>query len=201
MVGLIVSIIALTVGPVIYILVRHHKEKIVWINGVVIASLAFVIIDHASGEHAKNIGISTALAFVIGLGLPFLFEIAAKYGLAYYIERQTHKSILIFVAVMLCFHAIADGIALRSGGIELTAAISLHRLPVGAALWSLMKENYLRIISFLGIAFSTVLGFYFIEIVVLDESIILMIEAFVIGSLTHVLFFSHGDHNEDHARL
>jgi len=92
-------------------------------------------------------------------------------------------------------HAIVDGVALLpASGTGLAHAVILHRIPVGMALWWAVKPSFGTAIAatmFVLIILATAAGYFVGESAVqmAETKSIAMLQAFVAGSLIHVVLF------------
>ncbi len=103
--------------------------------------------------------------------------------------------IVAIAGVGLILHAVIDGLALLpEGGTGLAYAIILHRVPVGMALWWVVRPNLgtpVTVAIFLMIALATAAGYWVGDTVVqlAETQTLAFLQAFVSGSLLHVIFF------------
>lgn len=191
MLALSASILALVIGPTVYHLARNNQKLIKIIN-IVVSLLILLMVSLEITKH-DHVEFAVICSFIVGVLFPFIMErICSSYQLSKrHVRHQIHEALLIFAAAGLCFHALADGIALREGSGELKAAVILHRIPVGAALWYSAKRIIVRANVFFSLALFTIIGYNIVKIVVVEAEFLHILEAYVMGSLLHVLFFSH----------
>ena len=97
----------------------------------------------------------------------------------------------------LGLHAFLEGAALTPEGTSVTAAVVLHRMPVGLVIWWMLRPRHGFAAGALGIAgigVATVAG-YAAGAELLHGSGVELYQAFVGGSLLHVVFHqSRHDH-------
>ena len=125
-------------------------------------------------------------------------------------EWTIHRVTLALGVVGLFLHNISDGAALaaaamagNNSGLALEAAVILHRLPMGLAVWWLVSADFgnrLAILSLALMAIATLAGFYAGEAVLgaLDEAARAWFIAFVAGSLAHLAVHRLGGDHHDH---
>ena len=95
-------------------------------------------------------------------------------------------------------HAVIDGVALLpENGSALAYAIALHRIPVGMAIWCIARPNFgipATAVLFALVILSTVTGFFIGPSLfdLADTRTLALLQAFISGSLIHVVLFRHG---------
>ena len=96
-----------------------------------------------------------------------------------------------------------EGVALAPEGAVVTAPVILHRIPVGLAIWWILRPRHGFVGGLLGIGFiaaATVVGYALGGEVVGDGEGIGLYQAFVGGSLVHVVFHqARHDHRHERA--
>lgn len=203
--NLILSILALLLGPVIYAFGRRNHATRHILDGFIFITIAGIICVDIIPE-ALTIGGTLAFVFLV-LGIAFPVVIERGFHGAFH---MAHKLVLIIAALGLVVHAIIDGIALlptQSG--NLAHAIILHRLPVGMAIWWSLRPNLglpVAVAAFATISVATaasyMLGGPMVELA--EARSISFVQAFVAGSLIHVVAFGvthdHGGHIEPVAK-
>lgn len=212
---LVLSIIALLLGPFIYAWGRKRPTARQMLDGFVFITIAGIVCAHIVPD-AIGTGGWLAVGFLaFGLVFPVILE-----RQFHHLMHQAHGLILVLAALGLAVHAMVDGIALLPmevtgshdqnrawGGMaglqgrELAIGVILHRLPVGMAIWWSLRPQlgapvalgiFALIIAFSAAAY--VLGG---PVVALTETRgMACFQAFVAGSLVHVVAFgvSH-DHS------
>jgi hypothetical protein len=188
---------ALLLGPIIYAAAGEHRLSRRLLDALIVLSIGFIIVVHivpAALEHGGNLAI---LIIILGLAFPMALERLFREA-----SDTAHLVIVAIAAVGLLTHALIDGVALLPGsGTGLAHAIVLHRLPVGMALWWAIKSNFgikASIIVFALFILATAAGYLAGEsiIEVADMRTIAMFQAFVAGSLIHVLIFGVKHHHD-----
>lgn len=211
---LILSIAVLLLGPLLFVLIRRYELAFWGMDGFVLASVGGLMFLHILPPTFEAAGVGAVIALLAGMVIPMLSESAQGT-----VARRT-DAIFFWVAVAgLMAHAIMDGITLRAQthaevSFALALAVILHRLPVALLVWWLLRPQYGKRIasaSLLVIAVMTLLGFAIEEQLhgVLDGIGFAMMQAFVAGSLLHVLTHhtpestldhsdAQGDHDHEH---
>lgn len=197
---LLLSIVALFVGPLLYLWLRRGgfaaKAFDSVIIAVLIALMAFLLIPESWTELGY---LSVALMFT-GYLLPGLLESLIRKA-----AHTLHLISLLLALAGLALHAILDGAALTAGhsdtGNGLSLAIVLHRFGVGLMLWLMVqpvfgKRAAFAILGFVGLA--TVGGWVLSETVLglKSDHAMSVIQALVIGMIVHSLV--HRSHGESH---
>ncbi len=193
---LILSIAALLLGPVIYTAGRGNRTVKRILDALILLTIAAIIAIHVVPEALQHGGALTVIVVAIGLAFPMLLE-----GLFRRATETAHLFIVALAAAGLLIHAVVDGVALlpEGGGTALAYAIVLHRLPVGMAIWCVVRPNFgtvTSIVTFTLVIAATTAG-YFVGATILELAetrTLAMLQAFISGSLIHVVLFRHG-HN------
>ncbi len=209
---LVASIAALIIGPVLLQLSHAGGRVFKVLEGfsfITIAGLlCFGILPQAIGVGGILAWFFAALGLIFPIGLERLFH-----GL----EKQVHLLILVLGMIGLAVHAGIDGIALATGadvqswqhaadheGSEyLSVAVVLHRFPLGLAVWYLLSPalgRWVAIAVLTAMAGSTAIGYVIgHELVsVLQGQGIAWFQAFVAGSILHVVIYEPGHHKHSH---
>lgn len=202
---LLVSLIALSVGPLLYRAFRQHQGVMRGLDGFVTIGVGGLVLFHVLPPSIAMGGL-TALVFMVGgMILPTAIE-RVQHGNI----RTAHTAALVLAFIALAVHAMIDGVALsqvQSGGAEalpVALAVVLHRIPVGLAVWILLRPSQGKAISagvLTLVVVGTLVGFFAGPSLVatLEGATFGWFQAFVAGSLLHVVFHAHEhDHSHDH---
>ncbi|MAF83183.1 MAG: hypothetical protein QGH93_07995 [Gammaproteobacteria bacterium] len=213
---LLASIVALILGPALFQFSRVGPRPFKILEGfsfiTITGLLCFGIMPQAIGAGGIFAWVFAALGLIFPVGLERLFH-----GL----EKQVHLLILSLGVVGLAVHAGIDGIALaagplvgvdaetwwhmghREGGEYLALAVILHRFPLGLAVWYLLSPALGRMVAvmvLMVLAGATVIGYLvgpnFVS--ALQGSGIAWFQAFVAGSILHVVIYEPGHHKHAH---
>ena len=187
---LALSIIALLLGPLIYAAGRknHIAQRI--FNAAILLAILVIIAVHIVPEALRHGGSTAVIVILIGLAFPILLERLFRKA-----TDTAHLVIVAIAALGLLIHAVVDGIALLpQSGNGLAYAIILHRIPVGMALWWAIQPNFGKtaaVTAFILVGIATAAGYFVGEsiIAVAEARSLAMLQAFVAGSLIHVVAF------------
>lgn len=199
--ALILSVLALYLGPAIHSVFKPKAGLLNFIDGFTLTVIAGLVLIHIIPDAFEDIGWASIAIVCFGLFFPSLLEKGY-----HKFAKQAHVYTLLIALIGLCAHAITDGLALISPNFPhnelassqnfLPFAIILHNLPVGLAVWWLIKPTYgnKRAVSMLLLmSASTVIGFFAGQALIgsLPHSLFGIFEAFVAGTLLHVFFHRH----------
>ncbi|PIE91301.1 MAG: hypothetical protein CR997_01610 [Acidobacteria bacterium] len=200
---LILSLLALATGPLIFHFIQGRLRWEKFIDGFIFVTISGLVFLHIMPEAIVNGGWLALLFGVLGLIGPSFGEKIFHHNV-----HQTHKIALILGVMGIFLHAGMDGATLslpgghHHGGEHthelLALAVILHRIPVSLTLWWLLKPEFGRnkavwMLVLIGIV--TVIG-YFTGPSLLHSSSLALFQAFVAGSLLHVVF--HQGHGKSH---
>ena len=189
---LIASILALLVGPAVYRLFHRRGAMLALLDGLIFVTITGLVLLFILPDSFDNGGWVTLPVAIAGLFGPTFFE-----GVSRQLAKRTHIMALVLGLSALVLHALIDGTALsQGGGAEgslLPLAVVIHRLPVGLTIWWLLRPGFgtRTAAAVLGlIAISTLTGFVFGPLLIggLSSQGIAWFQAFVAGSLLHVVF-------------
>ncbi|MBR9814935.1 hypothetical protein GYB61_13920 [bacterium] len=189
--ALIAGLIALLIGPIAYRALTRRGELAAALDGFIFVTIGALVLLEALPEAVAAGGMWAWAFLLVGLFGPTLLE-----RLIHRAARQTHLITLMIGGFGLVLHATADGAALGAGSAHnplLPLAVILHRLPVGLAVWWLLRPSFgvrtaaaMLALMLVG----TVLGFSFGPQMVgaVDTTAVAWFQAFVAGSILHVVF-------------
>ena len=187
---LILSIAALLLGPLIYAAARDNRWARGLLDALIVITIAVIIGVHIIPDAIRHGGTLAIILIVLGMIFPMLLERLFRQA-----TDAAHLVIVAIAAVGLLIHATVDGVALLPrSGTGLAYAIVLHRLPVGMALWWAIRPTFgktIAITAFALISLATAAGYFVGESIVemADAKTLAMLQAFVSGSLIHVVAF------------
>jgi len=188
--NLILSFAALLLGPLIYAAARKNTVAQRIFDALIVIAIAVIIAIHiipAAMQHGATLAITL---IALGLVFPMLLERLFRKA-----TDAAHLVIVAIAAIGLLIHAIVDGVALLpQSGTGLAYAIILHRLPVGMALWWAIRPSFGKVTAisaFVLIGLATAAGYFVGEsiVAVAEARTLAMLQAFVAGSLIHVVAF------------
>lgn len=201
---LVLSLVALLLGPFIYALGQARPNLRQVLDGFVFITIAGIVCVDII-PHAIEAGGFLAFAFLaVGLVFPVILERGFHDSVP-----QAHDFILLLAAFGLVLHAAIDGIALLPMGGDapllehkLALGVILHRLPIGMAIWWSVRPNFgtgVAVGTFLLLGAATAVAYSLGRPVIefAETASVAWFQAFVAGSLVHVVAFgiSH-DHSE-----
>lgn len=197
---LLLSIIALFIGPLLYIWLRRGglvaKAFDTAIVVVLLVLMTFVLIP----ESWHALGLVAVGLMLAGYLLPGLLERVIKKA-----AHTMHLISLLLALAGLALHAMLDGAALTIEHVDaansLSMAIVLHRFGMGLMLWMMVQPVFGRRWAFaiLGfVALATVAGYFLSETIVGMEDAYAMsiIQALIVGMIAHSLV--HRSHGTEH---
>ena len=188
------ALAAPVIGALLYGWLHHRPGAVRFLDGfmyfAVPALVAWQVVPHAWSEH----GILAILVIAVGFGTPALIE-RAPHALA----PQTDNLALLGGLSGLGLHALLEGAALSPGETSVSAAVVLHRIPVGLAIWWMLRPRHgfrAGALGIGGIVVATMVGYSAGAELLGDQgSGVELYQAFVGGSLLHVVFHqSRHDH-------
>lgn len=206
----LLSIAALLAGPFLYAYGRRRPAVKQLLDGFVMVAVAGIVCVNIIPEALEVGGFAALPALALGLAFPVLIE--------RWFDRAAHTAhlvVVILAAAGLTVHALIDGVALipqaaATGsvadprtyfGLEWSTGISplalgviLHRLPIGMALWWSVRPNFgvpVTIALFAMLIAATGLAYFQGDrvIALASTSGLALFQAFVAGSLVHVVAF------------
>ena len=97
------------------------------------ALVAWQVLPHAWAEY----GVLAILVLAAGMGTPALIE-RTSHALA----PHTDNLALVGGLSGIALHAFLEGAALTPNGASVTAAVILHRIPVGLVIWWMLRPRH-----------------------------------------------------------
>lgn len=201
---LILSVLALFVGPLLYQWLQQGGRAARTFDKAVVAGLigvVFLLLVPDSFHHLR--GWALLLIFA-GYLVPGLLEWAVRSAAVTF-----HRASLMLALLGLMLHALLDGAGLagstQAGENSLGVAIVLHRLGVGLIIWMLVQPLYGRLGGMsvlLGVAAATVTGFFMSQHVLplAGAGSFHVVQALIIGMIVHSLLHrGHGKPGHGHA--
>lgn len=210
--ALVLSIVALILGPFVYVLGQRWPNARQILDGFIFITIAGIVCVHIIPPAIHTGGALTFLFLGFGLVFPLIVERSFSQS-----HERAHVFIVILAAVGLAVHATIDGIALLPlgdlqsltrgpwdflFGNELAVSVILHRLPVGMAIWWSIRSGFgtsYAVAAFALIIAATAAAYFLGEPVasLAHTRGIAWFQAFVAGSLVHIVAFGVG---HDHAQ-
>ncbi|WP_110456834.1 metal transporter [Shewanella algidipiscicola] len=200
---LVASCIALLLGPLFYRFFTTGTGLQKGLDGFIFVSLGGLVLIHILPELLEHGGFLAIVFVIIGLWGPTLSE-----RLFHRYSEVTHNLTLTLGITGLLLHTMTDGgamvLAQQEGNSALLAlGVILHRLPVGLAIWWLLKPQVgsrwaMAVLA--SMMLLTGVGYFAGEQLLnhlsLDNTVYL--QAFVTGSILHVVLHQpHGNNISD----
>jgi uncharacterized protein len=213
------STAALLLGPLIY---AWGRSRPVWkqlLDGFVVVAIAGIVCVNIIPVALDLGGWLALLALAAGLSFPVVIE-----KLFHRSMHRAHGFVVVLAAIGLVLHAVIDGLALLPalqehlslptwrataagtmslGDNPLALGVIVHRIPVGMALWWSVRPQFglaVAMLSFALLIAATGLAYVFGSAVVdvATTQSLALFQAFVAGSLVHVVTFgvSHRHHDD-----
>lgn len=187
---LILSIIALFVGPLLYHWLRRGGRIARALEQVIVVVLVMLVGLVLVPETVAALGYASLLLIAAGYLVPGLLERAVR-GAA----RAFHVLSIVLALAGLLLHAVLDGAGLAAAGAtsnNLGTAIVLHRFGMGLVLWLIVQPGFGRHVAagvLVLVAGSTVLGYLLSErfLALQEQDTVLAVQALVIGTIIHSL--------------
>lgn len=203
MLYLLASCIALLLGPLFYRFFSTGNGLQKGLDGFIFVSLGGLVLIHILPELLEHGGFLAIVFVIIGMWGPTLSE-----KLFHRYSEVTHNLTLFLGIGGLLLHTITDGgamiLAQQEGNSPLLAlGIILHRLPVGVAIWWLLKPQLgsrwaMAVLAAMMLltGFGYFAGEQMLSHLSLENTVYL--QAFVTGSILHVVLHQpHGSPDTD----
>lgn len=203
MLYLLASCIALLIGPLLYRFFSndHALQKI--LDGFIFVSLGGLVLIHILPELLVHGGFLAIIFVILGMWGP-----TASEKIFHQYSKVTHNLTLSLGIAGLLLHTITDGGALiiaqqEHSSILLALGIILHRLPVGLAIWWLLRPQLGQrwaLLVLMAMMLLTAMGYFageqWLTHLSLDNTVYL--QAFVTGSILHVVLHQPHNHQTEH---
>ncbi len=194
MILLLLALGALAVGPVAYRSLSGRPHALALLDGLVYVAVPGLVLLHLAPEVLGERHLLPLVAMALGVFAPLWLEHQThRVG-----ERADHAALVLGISG-LALHALLEGAALQGialdGDLALGGAVLLHRVPVGLAVWWLLRPRVgvgLSGVAIGGLMAATLVGWGAggSLVAMLEGEIVHLYEAFVGGTLVHVIF--HG---------
>lgn len=139
---LVISLVALVAGPLLLGAARRRLAVEQGLGALTLVAIVGLLVAHVVPDSVAIAGWPAAVAAVLGLLVIVLFDRAlheSEHG-------RTRRIFHLFALVGLTVHALLDGTAIALGHEHaphearlLAIAVLLHRLPVGLAIWWIVR--------------------------------------------------------------
>lgn len=199
MTALIAALAAPVAGVLLYIRLHNRPQTMKLIDRIVFVALpllvAWQILPHVWVERE----ITPLLAVIAGVGVLYLIE-----KISHRLARHTDDLAILLGVASMALHALLEGGALTpaTASAPFAFAVILHRVAIGLLIWWLIEPRHgvAAAVAGLGaILAATAIGFAAgTEILPDGHAAIELYQAFIAGSLLHVVFHQgRRDHTHD----
>ncbi len=197
---LIAALAALLAGPLLFYKSSERQLRRRFLNGFVQTSVSGLVIFFVLPDVLGELGLSAFLLLFAGLLVPVLMESFSGFA-----ARTTHLAALSLALIGLILHTAIDGVVLSHESHAqywaLAIAVVLHRIPVGIVAWKIVVDRFdakraWAVLALIGCG--TIAGFVGGESITSTGPLVAGFQAFVAGSLLHVIGHSHDDHDHGH---
>jgi uncharacterized protein len=197
---LVISLLALVVGPLLFRLADRAQWALLALDGFIMVTVAGLVLAHVVPHSVAAAGPWALGMALVGFVGPGLIESHLHRA-----ARSTHLATMLLACVGLVVHEFFDGVALglpaagpehghgqHDDGTILAIAVVLHRLPVAVTVWWLLRPVLGAVAAagtLAGLGLATVAGFAFAGRVepMMGEAWIGLLQCLVAGSLLHVV--------------
>ncbi|MGI2205433.1 metal transporter [Shewanella oncorhynchi] len=203
MLYLLASCIALLIGPLFYRYFSSSSGLQKGLDGFIFVSLGGLVLIHILPELLEHGGMLAIIFVLLGIWGP-----TASERLFHRYSEVTHNFTLFLGIGGLLLHTITDGTAMvlaqqDDNSILLALGVILHQLPVGFAVWWILKPHlgtrwtlmiFAAQMLFTGIGYFA--GEQLLPYLNIDDTVYL--QAFITGTILHVVLHQpHGQHESD----
>lgn len=203
MLYLLASCIALLIGPLFYRYFSSSSGLQKGLDGFIFVSLGGLVLIHILPELLEHGGMLAIVFVLLGIWGP-----TASERLFHRYSEVTHNFALFLGIGGLLLHTITDGTAMvlaqqDDNSILLALGVILHQLPVGFAVWWILKPHlgtrwtlmiFAAQMLFTGIGYFA--GEQLLPYLNIDDTVYL--QAFITGTILHVVLHQpHGQHESD----
>ena len=200
------SLAALGAGPWLHVWLRSNAWMLRVLDGLVTVGVGGLVLVHVLPPSIASGGLWSLFFVLAGVSLPTLIE-RFQHGR----HEGAHTTASLLAGFALAIHALTDGLGLSLAdtreSLPIAVAVVLHRLPVGLAIWMVFRRTqgtraayYVLVLCVLG----TLVGFFSGGSLMglLQSQGFAWVQAFVAGSLLHVIFHAHEhDHTHGHGHV
>ncbi len=189
----ILSLVPLLAGPFVVRSLQAVPSAVRGLDAFVLVSVGGIVLVHVFPASIAAGGFAVLVAIVVGLTIPLLADRTMMHG-----KGRVRGATLAAGLAALAVHGILDGVALAApvGGVDrssmLAIAVVLHRLPVGLAVWWLVRPRLgtwgaVAVVAVLAAASCSGFAFSLAWPVVFDSRWWFIIQALLMGTLLHIV--------------
>lgn len=198
MIPFILALVAPVAGVFLYVWLHNRPHTMRMIDTIVFVVLpvlvAWQIFPHVWLERQ----IAPLLAVIAGGGVLYLIE-----KISHRVAKHTDNLTILLGVASMVLHALLEGGALTpaTASTPFAFAVVVHRVAVGLLIWWLLEPRHGVVVALTGVGailVATMIGFAAGTEILPDEHAALeLYQAFVAGSLLHVVFHQ-GRHDHAH---
>ena len=199
MASFIAALLAPVVGVFLYIWLHNRPSTIRAIDAVVLWILPVLVAVHVLPHAWAERHIAPLIAVLLGAGVLYVIEKISRS-----LARHADDLAIVLGVLSIAVHALLEGGALTpaTASAPFAIAVILHRVAVGLLIWWLLEPRHgvgLAMAGVGAILVATTIGFAAgTEILPDGHGAIELYQAFVAGSLLHVVFHQgRRDHRHD----
>ena len=153
MIAVVLSLLALCIGPVVGPLLHRFRGVAAAFDGFVVVTVVGLVVLHVLPQSVALGGAGVLALAAVGVAVPALLHRLDARQQSAAVRGGRDVAAFVVVAGAAFAHAVLDGAALvdghEHGGVDsdggsvplLAVAVLLHRLPYGLALWTVGKER------------------------------------------------------------
>lgn len=184
---LLTAIVALLLGPLIVAPLEGRAGVRNTLDGFIFVSIGGLVAIDILPHVLSDLGVLGLLLVAVGLWGPTWLE--ARFRRA---AKRTHITVMGIALVGVLVHTLVDGAALEAtNNNSLVVAVLLHRLPVGMAVWWLLRPVWGATgasVVLLAMVVATTVGYLLGHGFAEGVPELAVLEAVVAGSVLHVVF-------------
>ncbi len=204
----IIAAVVVLPAPWLHVFSRKSPSFVSGLDGFTLIAVCGLVLLDLIPQAVQTIGVSAVLIAIGGFILPSLIE---------RIDQRFHKGTHTWLAANgllgLEVHSMMDGVALALPAIEHAGhhhhdvhgsestiwAVLIHRLPMGLVLWGLVAPRFgarmaTAVLGLDAIGMMTGAALCSVLVPMADSTVLMGFQAFVGGSLLHILMHRHHRH-------
>ena len=199
MINIVASLLALALGPLCWRLALSARFLLAILDGFMIVAIGGLVLFEILPECVQLAGWGAVPVALAGLLVPSILE-----RVRHHVGAQAHRTALYLAVAGILVHAFIDGVALTTPEMlgssspreylfhALPLAVILHRVPVGLAVWLLLRPAVgarAAVAVLAAIGGMTVAGFFLGETAsrFVESTWMGYFAALVAGALLHVV--------------
>ena len=200
MTAFVAALVAPVAGVLLYVWLHNRPQTMKLIDRIVFVALPLLvgwqILPHVWLERQ----ITPLIAVIAGAGILYLIE-----RISHRLARHTDNLAILLAVASMVLHALLEGGALMpaTAGAPFAFAVILHRIAVGLLIWWLIEPRHGVVAAGAGVGAilaATAIGFGAgTEILPDGHAAVELYQAFVAGSLLHVVFHQGRRDHAHHA--